>query len=149
MFFCIKILCINPKHTWQPLLPSTKGLSFTLCFYFMLESRWSSPFPFSFYPLACSSCLKDHDIYPIGCKLAWSIIVDITQRWICWEATQYAPIFLSVWLKLHNHKYCASVSNYRRLQDSWVCELAEKLYCWLFLVLRQIAIASMTEIIVC
>ena len=33
---------------------------FTLCFYFMLESRWSSPFPFSFYPLASSSCLKGH-----------------------------------------------------------------------------------------
>ena len=27
-------------------------------------------------------------IYPIGCKLAWIIIVDITQRWIRWEATQ-------------------------------------------------------------
>ena len=32
MFFCIKISCINPKRTWQPLLPSAKGLSLTLCF---------------------------------------------------------------------------------------------------------------------
>ena len=45
-FFCIKISCINPKRAWQPLLPSAKGLSFTLCIYFMLESRWSSPFHF-------------------------------------------------------------------------------------------------------
>ena len=36
---------------------------FTLCFYFMLESRWSPPFPFSFCPLPSSSCLKDHDMY--------------------------------------------------------------------------------------
>ena len=88
--FALRFCASNPKSTWQPLLPSAKGLSFTLCFYFMLESRWSSPFPFSFYPLASSSCLKDHHIYiyPIGCKLAWAIIVDITERWIRWEATQ-------------------------------------------------------------
>ena len=35
----------------------------TFSFYFILESRWSSPFPFSFYPLASSSCLKDPDAY--------------------------------------------------------------------------------------
>ena len=33
-FFCIKILCINPKRAWQPLLPSAKGLSI----YFYVES---------------------------------------------------------------------------------------------------------------
>ena len=61
--FCIKEFVIQTKGAWQPLLPSAKGLSFTLCFYFMLESRWSSPFLFSFYPLASSLFLKDHDIY--------------------------------------------------------------------------------------
>ena len=76
-FFCIKILCINPKRAWQPLLPSAKGLSFTLCFYFMLESRWSSPFPFSFYPLASSSCLKDHDAY-IQLDVSWHRLLLLT-----------------------------------------------------------------------
>ena len=87
--FALRFCASNPKSTWQPLLPSVKGLSFTLCFYFMLESRWYSPFPFYFYPLASSSCWGDPDIYiyPIGCKLVWTIIVDITQRWIRWEAT--------------------------------------------------------------
>ena len=61
--FVLRFCVSNPKSAWQPLLPSAKGLSFTLCFYFMLESRWPSPFPFSFYPLASSSCLKDHDVY--------------------------------------------------------------------------------------
>ena len=73
--FALRFHASNPKRTWQPLLPSAKGLSFTLCFYFMLESRWFSHFPFSFYPLASSSCLKDHDIYPIGCKLAWALLL--------------------------------------------------------------------------
>ena len=46
--FALRFHASNHKSTWQPLLPSAKGLSFTLCFYFMLESRWSSPFPFYF-----------------------------------------------------------------------------------------------------
>ena len=78
-FFCIKILCINPKRAWQPLLPSAKGLSFIIIFYLMQESRWSSPF-FLFYPLASSACWKEHYIYIylIGCGGAWIIIIDIT-----------------------------------------------------------------------
>ena len=50
-------------NAWQPLLPSAKGLSFTFIFYLMQESWWSSPFPFSFYPLASTSCWKDPDTY--------------------------------------------------------------------------------------
>ena len=90
--FALRFCVSNHKSAWQPLLPSAKGLSFTLClllyvFYLMQESRWSSPFPFLFYPLASTSCWKrSWYIDPIGCKLAWTIIVDITQRWIRWEA---------------------------------------------------------------
>ena len=130
--FALRFCASNPKSTWQPLLTSAKGVYFTLCLYIMQESRWSSPFPFSFYPLASTSCWKDPNIYIIGCKLAWTIIVGITLEVKGWEAKLEAPIFLCVRLKLRNHKYCVSVSNYERLNDSWVCGLAEKLLYWLF-----------------
>ena len=45
-FFCIKILCINPKRAWQPLLPSAKGLSFALCFLLYAWVKVMLTFPF-------------------------------------------------------------------------------------------------------
>ena len=47
-----------------------EGPIFYFMFYFMLESRWSSPLPLSFYPLASTSCLKDHDTY-IQLDVSW------------------------------------------------------------------------------
>ena len=89
--FALRFCASNHKSTWQPLLPSAKGLSFILVFYLIQESWWSSPFLFTFYPLASTLCWKDPDIYiyiyPIGCKLAWIIIVDITLEVKGWEAT--------------------------------------------------------------
>ena len=76
--FVLRFYVFNPKSAWQPLLPSTQGLSFTLCLYFMLESRWSSRFPFSFYPLASSSCLKGHDIYIFN----WMFV---SMGYYCWH----------------------------------------------------------------
>ena len=131
LWFCAS----NPESAWQPLLPSAKSLSFiiTLC-----KSHGDLHLSFfTFYPLASTVCWKDPDIYihPIGCKLAWTIIVDITLEVKGWEAKLYAPIFLYVWLKLHTHKYCVSVSNCERLNDSWVCGLAKNLWHILFLML--------------
>ena len=48
-----------------------------------------------------------------------------------------SPIFLCVRLKLCTHKYRVSVSNCERLNDSWVCGLAEKL---LYLTLSDVMI---------
>ena len=76
-FFCTKTLCINPKRAWQPLLPCAKGLSSTLCFYLLFESRWFSPFLFYFYPLVSSSCLKDHDTY-IQLDVSWHKLLLLT-----------------------------------------------------------------------
>ena len=42
--FSLRFCASNYKSTWQPLLPSAKGLSFILVYYFILESWWSSPF---------------------------------------------------------------------------------------------------------
>ena len=86
--FALRFCASNHKSTWQPLLPSAKGLSFTLCLYFMQESRWSSPFPFSFYPFSKHLVsYRSWYIYPNGCSLAWTIIVDITIEVKHWEAT--------------------------------------------------------------
>ena len=76
-FFCIKILCINPKRTWQPLLPSAKGLSFTLCFTLCLSQGDPHLSPFSFYPLASSSCLKYHDTN-IQLDVSWHRLLLLT-----------------------------------------------------------------------
>ena len=86
--FALRFCASNPKSTWQPLLPSAKGLSFTLCL--LLYARVKVIFTFPFFILSFGKHLvleRSWYIYPIGCKLAWTIIVDITQRWICWEAT--------------------------------------------------------------
>ena len=61
--FALRFCASNHKSAWQPLLPSTKGLSFIIIFYLMQESWWSSPFLFTFYPLASTMCSKDPDRY--------------------------------------------------------------------------------------
>ena len=61
--FALRFCASNLKVAWQPLLPSAKGLSFILVLCLMQESWWSSPFLFTFYPLASTLCLKDSDIY--------------------------------------------------------------------------------------
>ena len=61
--FILRFCVSNPRSAWQPLLPSAKGLSFMFIFYLMQESWWSSPFLFTFYPLASTLCWKDPDIY--------------------------------------------------------------------------------------
>ena len=64
--FALRFCASNPKSAWQHLLPSAKGLSFTFIFYLMQESWWSSPFLFTFYPLASTLCWKDPDIYSMN-----------------------------------------------------------------------------------
>ena len=60
--FALRICASNHKSTWQPLLPSVRGLSFFfLCL--IQESWWFSPFLFTLYPLASTMCRKDPDIY--------------------------------------------------------------------------------------
>ena len=86
--FALRFCASNHKCAWQPLLPSAKGLSFTLCL--LLYARVKVIFTFPFFILSFGKHLvlkRSWYIYPIGYKLAWTIIVDITQRWIRWEAT--------------------------------------------------------------
>ena len=61
--FALRFRASNHKSTWQPLLPSAKGLPFTFTSYTSKESWWSSPFLFTFYPLASTVCWKDPGIY--------------------------------------------------------------------------------------
>ena len=61
--FALRFCASNHKSTWQPLLPSAKGLSFIFVLYLIQESWWSSPFLFTLYPLASTMCWKDPDIY--------------------------------------------------------------------------------------
>ena len=85
--FALRFCASNHKSAWQPLLPSAKGLSFTFIFYHY--ARVMVIFTFPFYILSFGKHIvleRSWYIYPIGCKLAWTIIVDITQRWIRWEA---------------------------------------------------------------
>ena len=41
--FALRFCASNHKSAWQPLLPSTKGLSFTFISYTAKEPWWSSP----------------------------------------------------------------------------------------------------------
>ena len=80
--------CFELWHLCKSLLPSAKGLSFTLCL--LLYARVKVIFTFPFFILSFGKHFMlgwSWYIYPIGCKLAWTIIVDITQRWIRLEET--------------------------------------------------------------
>ena len=78
--FALRFCASNHKSTWQPLLPSVKVLSFIFVLCLMQESWWSSPFLFTFYPLASTFCWKDPDInyycwhYPWGKRLGGNTI---------------------------------------------------------------------------
>ena len=61
--FALRFCASNHKSAWQPLLPSAKGLSFTFVLFLAQKSWWSSPFLFTFYPLASTLCWKHPDIY--------------------------------------------------------------------------------------
>ena len=88
--FALRFCASNHKSTWQPLLPSSKGLYFTLCLISYAKVKVIFTFPFYILSFGKHIVLERSRyiyIYPIGCKLAWTFIVDITQRWIRWEAT--------------------------------------------------------------
>ena len=87
--FALRFRASNHQSTWQPLLPSAKGLSFTLCL--LPYARVKVIFTFPFFILSFGEHLVLERswyiyIYPIGCKLAWTIIVDITLEVKRWEA---------------------------------------------------------------
>ena len=92
--FALRFHASNQKAHDNLCFPLRRAYLLLYVFYIMQESRWSSPFPFVFYPLASTLCWKDPDIYiyiyiyiyPIGCKLSWTIIVDITPEVKGWEA---------------------------------------------------------------
>ena len=85
--FALRFCVSNPKSAWQPLLPSAKGLSFTLCL--LLYARVKVIFTSPFYILSFGKHIvleRSWYIYPIGCKESWTIIVDITLEVKGWEA---------------------------------------------------------------
>ena len=88
--FALRFCASNHKSAWQPLLPSAKGLSFTFIFYPYTRVMVNSTFPFYILSFGKHNVLERSwyiYIYPIGCKLAWTIIVDITLEVKGWEAT--------------------------------------------------------------
>ena len=85
--FALRFCASNPKSTWQPLLPSAKDLSFTLCL--LLYARVKVIFTFPFFILSFGKHLvleRFWYIYPIGCKASWTIIFDITLEVKGWMA---------------------------------------------------------------
>ena len=86
--FTLRFCASNHKSAWQLSLPSAKGLSFIRIFY--LHTRVMVIFTFPFYILSFGKHIvlkRSWCIYPIGCKLEWTIIVDITLEVKGWEAT--------------------------------------------------------------
>ena len=77
--FALRDLAYKPKSAWQPLIPSAKGLSFTLCIYFLCKSQSILPYSFLF-SLLQASCGEERSrhIYLVGYEWAWVIIVEIT-----------------------------------------------------------------------
>ena len=85
-----------------------------MSFTFMQKSRWSSPFPFSFYPLASTSCWEDHDIY-IQLDVRWHELLLLT-----------SPKGEYVW-RQHYKPLSFSVSNQNFITTSiaWVLAIVE------------------------
>ena len=71
--FVLRFCVSNPKSAWQPMLPSAKGLSFTLCSYYMfLFYTWVKViFTFTFFILSFGKHFvleQSGYIYPLGCR---------------------------------------------------------------------------------
>ena len=91
-----------------------EGPIFYFMVHFMLESRWSSPFPFSFYPLASSSCLKGPDTY-IKLNVSWRRLLLLTS-----PKGEYVG-------RQHNKPLSFSVSGWNSITTSiaWVLAIVE------------------------
>ena len=61
--FALRFCASNHKSTWQPLLPSAKGLPFTFTFYHIQESSDHHLSFFTLFPLASTLCWSNPDIY--------------------------------------------------------------------------------------
>ena len=119
MFFCIKGLIIQTKSTWQPLLPSAKGRSFTFQYLLLCkESKFFSLFLFIFllWQASCGEERSRH-IYVVGYEWAWVIIVDITPEvntlggetkspYLCQPKIPHQVEILLVHPKTLKHKSC-------------------------------------------
>ena len=87
--FALRFYASNHKSTWQPLLPSAKGLSFILVLYLIQESWWSSPFLFTLYPLASTLFWKDPDIYiQLDVSYHELLLLTLTQYLWVWSFNQ-------------------------------------------------------------
>ena len=85
--FALRFCASNHKSTWQPLLPSAKGLSFTFIFYPYTRVMVIITFPFYTFSFSKHFVLEwSGYIYPLGCRFSWVIIVDITLEVKGWEA---------------------------------------------------------------
>ena len=81
--FALRFCVSNPKSAWQPLLPSAKGLSFTLCSYFMfLLYAWVKvTFTFPFFILSFGKLLVF--------ERSWYIYISnwmfVSMDYYCWH----------------------------------------------------------------
>ena len=76
--FALRFCASNHKSAWQPLLPSAKGLSCTLCLLLYARVKVIFTFPFLFYPLASTLCWGDPDIYISN----WMYV---SMNYYCWH----------------------------------------------------------------
>ena len=94
--FALRFRASNHESAWQPLLPSTKGLSFTFISYPYARVMVIFTFPFYILSFGKHSMLeRSWYIWLIGCEFSWTIIVDITLEVKHWEA-KYKPLSFSV-----------------------------------------------------
>ena len=76
--FALRFCASNHKSAWQPLLPSTKGLSFTLCLLLLCKSQGDLHlylFHFIIWQALCVGSIWIYIyiyiyIYPLGCRFS-------------------------------------------------------------------------------
>jgi hypothetical protein len=118
--FAIRVKCI--QH-WKRMATSASHCEGPIFyFYASVKVILSIPFYFIHWQASCGGERSRH-ICPVECGWAWVIIVDITLEVNKLESLSSS---LSGW-NLMLHMYGVSVSNYERLNDSWVCGLAKRL----------------------
>ena len=83
--FALRDWSYKLKSPWRPLLSSTKGLSFTLCIYFLCKSQsiFLYSFLFSLWQASCGGEISRH-IWPVKYIWSWFIIVDnyLYDKWV-------------------------------------------------------------------
>ena len=139
--FALRDWAYKQISAWQPLLPSAKGLSFTLCIYFYARVKVFSLFLFIFL-LWQASCDEERSRHICLVEYGWHELLLLTSalRWVSFYVSGWNVLLMCMrWV-------LAIIEDYMMVE---YVDLPKGYDTWPFLKRWWIVVAKLTENIVC